>query len=193
VKAPWYWVLTQSPTFIRAYAWGHVQTAVALLVSKLFHVVTITSELKLEKYDHRTGITTDFGVVSRRVVTDAFVALIVDALDTAQSLFDDFDYGGFGSGSTAEAAAQSALITEFTTQYAVDSTRPTATISQPAANQFRMVVIFAPDASVTVEEFAPFNATSAGTMMDRSLTGSQVMISGDTLTPTYTLTFTSGG
>jgi len=194
-RAPFYWVLMQGWEFLRAYIWGHIQTAAAAAANGLFGVVTITSDTRVQRFDHRTGTIWDYGVTSRRVVTDAFVAYIVDALDTAQSLFDDFDYGGFGTGSTAEAAAQTALVTELTTEYASDNVRPTGTISQPAANQYRMTVTLAPDGSCTVAEFSPFNqaATGGGTMMDRSLTGSQALVSGDTLVVVYTLTFTSGG
>ena len=196
VRAPWYWVLTQSRDFIRSYIWGRIQTSVAILASRVFHVVTITSELQGELYDHKTGVTTVFGVTSRRVVTDAFVALLIDACDTGASpALDLFNFGAFGSGSTGEAAGDIALVTEFTTQYATDNVRPTGTISQPAANQYRMAVTFAPDASVTLNEFCPMTqaAVGGGSAMDRSLTGAQTMESGDSYTVTYTLTITSGG
>lgn len=157
--------------------------------------ILVASEWRGAFYDHHTRETIDQGVFSRLVVTDAFVELIVDALDTAQSLFDDFDYMGFGSGTTAELANQTALTTEFTTQYATNNVRPTGTVSQPAANQFRLVTTFAPDASCTVEECAVFNqaAVAGGTMMDRALTGTKVMGVGDTYTVTYTLSLTAGG
>jgi hypothetical protein len=192
--APWYWRLRQRPGFIASYLWGWLQTAVALWLARTFHLVSMTGEARGEFYDHTTGVLWDLGVTSRRVVTDALVALMVDAMDTAQALFDDFDFMAFGSGTTAEGAAQTALVTEFTTQYASDNVRPTATISQPAANQFRAVATFAPDAGCTLEELAVMNANAgACTMMDRCLTGTQVMAVGDTYTGTYTLTITSGG
>jgi len=196
VRAPWYWVLTQNSDFIRSCVWGHIQTVAALLVSRMFHVVTITSELEGELYDHTTGVTTVFGVTSRRVVTDPFVALLIDACDAGASpALDLFDFGAFGSGTNAEAAGDTALQTEFTTQYATDNVRPTGTISQPAANQYRMAVTFAPDASVTLNEFCPMTqaAVGGGSAMDRALTGAQAMTSGDTYAVTYTLTITSGG
>lgn len=195
-KVPFYWPLTQNWNFIRPYIWGNIQTGVARLANKLFGIVTLISELRVERFDHLTGIIWDYGVTSRRVVTDAFVALVVDACDTGASpALDLFNFTGYGSGTTAEAATQTALTTEFTTQYATNSTRPTATVTQPTASQLRLVTTFAPDESATVEECAPFTSATvaAGSMMDRSLTGTQTMISGDTLATTYTLSLTSGG
>ena len=157
--------------------------------------ITLTSETSVKVF-RKNGIVEDYGVVSRRVVTDALVALIVDALDTGASpALDLFNFGGFGTGSTAEAATETALVTELTTQYATDNVRPTGTISQPTANQYRIVATLAPDATVTIQEFAPFTqaATGGGSMMDRSLTGGQSLVSGDSLQVTYTMTLTSGG
>ena len=188
------WKLTRRPSYVFSYIRGWLHTTLAKGVTKMVGGVTLSSEMSV-RVIRADGTIEDYGITSRRVVTDAFVALIVDALDTSQASFPLFDFMGFGTGSTAEAAADTALVTELTTQYATDNTRPTGTVSQPAANQFRLVTTLSPDATVTIQEAAPFTqaATGGGTMMDRSLTGGQVLNSGDSLQTTYTLSLTSGG
>jgi len=188
------WKLTRRPSYVLSYIRGWIQTALAQATANTVGIVAATSTLEVV-VTRKDGAIEDYGVTSRRVVTDDFVAFIVDALDTAQATFDDFDYMGYGSGSAAEGAGDTALGTEFTTQYASDNVRPTGTVSQPAANQFRLVTTFSPDASVTVQEAAPFSqaAVAGGIMMDRSLTGGQALVSGDSLQSTYTCTFSSGG
>ena len=151
-KVPFWWVLTQNWDFIRSYVLGHIQTGIALLANRLFGIVTITSELRIERFDHLSGVIWDYGVTSRRVVTDAFVALLIDACDTGASpALDLFNFGAFGTSTAVEAATDTGMTTELTTQYATDNTRPTGTISQPSASQYRMVVTLAPDATVTVQ------------------------------------------
>ena len=193
-KMPWYWRFTQRPSFWVSYYHGWLQVALAKLSRRMMGTIAITSELSVRVF-RGNGIIEEYGSTSFKVVQDDFVALLVDALDTGASpTLDNFDYGGFGTDSGAEDQTDSALGAELTTEYATDNTRPTGTISQPAAYQYRMVVTLSPDASVTIEEFSPFSqaANSGGVMMDRSLTGSQALTSSDSLQVTYTLTFTAG-
>lgn len=138
----------------------------------------------------------DYGVVSRKVVTDTGVGYIVDSFQTATSVeMENMKYHGLGTGSTAEAASQTALTTELTTQYNPDNTRATGTTAESAANAYQTVATNTLDASATVNEHGIFSqaATGGGVMIDRSLTGAQTLSSGDSLQSTYTLTFTSGG
>ena len=190
------WKLKQGPTYVLSYIRGWLQTILVQGVAKTVGVVAATSSTEVLVI-RKDGSIEDYGVTSRRVVTDDFVGFIVDAMDTAQATFDDFDFGGFGTGTTAEAAADTGLVTELTTQYATDNVRPTGTISQPAANQFRIVVTLSPDATVTVQEYGTFTSATAGagngTMIDRALTGAQALVSGDSLQVTQTISFTSGG
>lgn len=142
------------------------------------------------------GSVDDLGLASLRVVTDAGVAAIVDAFENTVEL-ENFDFHGFGTGGTAEAVGQTALVTELTTQYATDNTRPTGTPSQPSANIYQSVGTLDPDADVAITEHGLFSqaATGGGTMLDRSLfsvvnvTGA----TGDSLQATYQFSISSGG
>jgi hypothetical protein len=144
------------------------------------------------KVTRANGDVLDLGVLSFRVVTDVGVGFIVDAFQNSVEL-ENMKYHGFGTGTTAEAASQTALVTELTTQYATDNTRPTGSTTEGAtANIYRSVGTLSPDASVAITEHAIFSATSAGVMLDRSVFSAINLVSGDSLQITYDLTFTSG-
>ncbi len=141
------------------------------------------------------GRVLDLGLMSMRVVTDAGVGFIVDAFQNLTEL-ENMKYHGFGTGSTAEAAGQTALVTELTTQYNPDSTRPTGSTTEAAANIYRTVATLSPDSggTIAVTEHGVFSATSAGVMLDRSVFSAVNLVAGsDSLQVTYDLTFTSGG
>lgn len=136
-----------------------------------------------------------YGLASLRVVTDTGVAFIVDAFQNLVEL-ENMKYHGIGTGTTAESAAQTALVTELTTQLNPDSTRATGTLTEGAtANVFRTVATNNVDATVAVTEHAPFSqaATGGGVMLDRSLFSAVNLSSGDGLQTQYDLTITSGG
>lgn len=140
------------------------------------------------------GRVLDLGLMSMRVVTDAGVGFIVDAFQNLTEL-ENMKYHGFGTGSTAEAAGQTALVTELTTQYNPDSTRPTGSTTEAAANIYRTVATLSPDSggTIAVTEHGVFSATSAGVMLDRSVFSAVNLVAGsDSLQVTYDLTFTSG-
>ncbi len=143
----------------------------------------------------KSGEVVDLGLVSLRVVTDTGVAFIVDAFQNTTEL-ENMRYHGYGTGTTAEAAGQTALVTELTTQYATDNTRPTGSTTEGAsANIYRSVGTLSPDASVAITEHGLFSqaATGGGVMIDRSVFSAINLISGDSLQTTYDLTFSSGG
>jgi hypothetical protein len=88
--------------------------------------------------DRRECMVEDYGVVSRRLVTNAGVGYIVDAL---QNLVEPelLKYHAIGTGTTAEAVGDTALVTELTTQYAPDNTRATGSQTEAAANIYQSV------------------------------------------------------
>lgn len=134
------------------------------------------------------------GLASLRVVTNAGVAFIVDAFQNLVEL-ENMKYHGLGSGGTAEAVGDAALVTEFTTQYNPDSTRATGTTTESAANIYQTVATNNFDATVAVTEHGIFSqaATGGGVLLDRSLFSTINLASGDGLQSDYRLTFTSGG
>lgn len=142
------------------------------------------------------GTVIDFGVASMRVVTTAGVNYLVDALQNSVEP-ENFKYHGYGTGTTAEAAGDTALVTELTTEYATDSTRPTGSQTEGAsANIYRSVATLSPDSggTIAVTEHGLFSASSSGTLLDRSKFSAINLVAGsDSLQTTYDLTLSSGG
>lgn len=140
----------------------------------------------------------DYGIVSRRLVTDAFVAAVVDALDSGVGFtLSNFKYHGIGTGTTAEAANQTALVTELTTEY-TGNARATGTATQPSANIYTSTATNTLDSGTpALREHAVFtqSATGGGTMLDRSLFSAINLdgTAGDGLSSAYSLTLSSGG
>lgn len=145
--------------------------------------------------DRPRGIRDDFGIVSRKVVTDAGVAYLVDDWDAGASDINLMDFHGIGTGSVAEAVGDTALGAESTTALNPDSTRATGTNTQPAANQFRTVGTLTADAAIAATEHGIFNqaAVPGGTLWDRSVFAAVNLAAGDSIQCTYTVTCSSGG
>lgn len=191
-KAPLSWRIRNA---MRWTWWkGTIGTMLARMLSWLTGMVTITTALSI-RVRRADGTWIDYGVVSRQVVTDAGVAFIVDDMDNSTTDITTLNYHGFGTGTTAEAANQTALVTESTTALNPDSTRPTGTKTQPAANQLQSVGTATFDASAAITEHGIFSqaATGGGTMLDRSVFSAINVASGDSIQATYVLTFSSGG
>jgi hypothetical protein len=97
-------------------------------------------------------------------------------------------------GSTAEAAGDTALVTELTTEYTVNSTRATGTTAENAANIYESVATNTVDATVALREHGVLSqaATGGGVLLDRTLFSAINLVSGDSLASTYRLTLTAG-
>ncbi len=141
------------------------------------------------------GSVMNFGLVSLRVVTDVGVAYIVDAFQNSVEV-ENQKYHGYGTGTTNESAAHTALVTELTTEYA-GNVRPTGTTTEGAsANIYRTVATLTPDSGgvLAITEHGVFSANASGVMLDRSKFAAVNLDSanGDSLQTTYELTFPSG-
>jgi hypothetical protein len=128
------------------------------------------------------------------VVTNNGVGYIVDAFQNLVEL-ENMKYHGVGTGGTAEAAGDSALVTESTTALNPDSTRGTGTTTESASNAYQTVGTVTFDGSAAITEHGIFSqaATGGGVLLDRSLFSAINVVSGDSIQFTYTLTFTAGG
>lgn len=138
----------------------------------------------------------NLGLVSTRVVTTAGVNFLVDALQGSVEP-ELLRFHGLGTGSTAEAAADTALVTELTTEYNPNSTRATGTLTEGAtANIFRSVATNtldeAPGAALREHGIFSQAATGGGTLLDRTIFAAITLSAGDGLQSTYDLTLTAG-
>ncbi len=183
-KPSWAWVL--SNRFNLSYIKGWIAENIGMPVAKAFGLFTAIGKLEavLIKTD---GTKIRYGVLSRRVVTDAFVAFVVDQLQTETSVFGDFKFHDSGVGSTAEAAANTAMETTD------GESRATGTQTESAANAYRSVGTISYTTTKAITEHGLFNDATAGTLMDRSVFSAINVVSGDSIQFTYTLTLTAGG
>lgn len=140
------------------------------------------------------GQVVNYGLISLRVVTTAGVNFIVDAFQNSVEV-ENLKYHGIGTGTNAEAAGDTALQTELTTQYSSDNTRATGSTTEGAtANIYRTVGTNTVDASVAITEHGVLSqaATGGGTLLDRSVFSAINLANGDSLQTSYDLTFNSG-
>jgi len=180
--------------WIRLGFWlGWLQVQIARSLNKLFGIGILTSQLSAV-LTSRNGAKHNLGVLSYRVVTNNGVGYIVDAFQNLVEL-ENMKYHGCGTGGTAEAAADSALVTESTTALNPDSTRATGTTTESASNAYQTVGTLTFDANAAVTEHGLFSqaATGGGVLFDRSLFTAINVVSGDSIQFTYTVTFTAGG
>lgn len=100
-------------------------------------------------------------------------------------------YVAVGTSSTAASAGQTALVSEIT-----DSglERAAATVTQTTItttnDTYQATYTWTASGSKTVEEVGVFNASSAGTMLSRAVTGTKSVTSGETIVLTYRLQLT---
>lgn len=166
-----------------SYLYGIVFNWLAKQFSKLTGIPTLTAELRA-KLLRRDGSVIDYGVVSYRVVTNAGVAFIVDDFDPAATTdISTLKYHGCGTGTTAEATSDTALVTESTTALNPDSTRATGTATQPSANILTSTATVTFDAGAAITEHGIFSqaATGGGTLLDRSVFSAINVVSGDSI------------
>lgn len=155
-------------------------------VSNIFapHAITPVGRLYATKRSP-DGSVTDYGLVSTKVVTDAGVAAIVDALQGTFTI-SNFKYHGSGTGVAAEAAANTALGTEV-------ATRATGTQTEGAtANIYKTVGTITYSSTLAITEHGLFSASSAGTLLDRSVFSAINVQNLDSIEFTYELTVPSG-
>lgn len=165
------------------------------LLERITSCVVLESSLALVHIHGETGRRDDYGVVSRKVITTAGVNFLAADMNGGASDINLFKFHGIGTGTTAEANADTALVTESTTALNPDSTRATGTGSNPSANIYQSVGTNTVDASVAATEHGLFTqaATGGGTLWDRSVFTVVNLASGDSLQSTYAVTFSAGG
>lgn len=200
-KAPKSWRLKNALTFRFLMGWLGVKVLAPLFIgfAKRFRLplAVMYSELEIRVWHPLTQEWTDYGVVARRVITNAGVTFLRDDWNASSTVYANMNFHGIGTGTNAENATDTALQTESTTALNPDSTRATGTRSTPASNQWRSVGTLTCDANIAVTEHGIFDqaATGGGTLWDRSVFSviNLVGANPDSLQATYTCTLSAGG
>ena len=148
-------------------------------------VLTLGSELT-GWHINASGLVVPLGVLSRRLVTDAGVAFLVDAFQGTTEP-EKFNHHDAGTGVGAEAVGNTGLGTPW------GGARVAGTQSEPAANQYRTTATIAFNNTFAITEHGLFSAAAAGTLWDRSVFSAVNVVNGESIQFQYTLTINSGG
>jgi len=133
------------------------------------------------------GSKVNYGILSRRVVTTAFVTYMVDQLQTETSTWGDYKWHDSGVGSTAENVSNTAMETTD------GEARVTGTQTEGAANVYVSVGTISYTTTKAITEHGLFNDVSAGTLLDRSVFSAINVVNGDSIQFSYSLSVNSGG
>jgi len=183
-KAPLSWRIRNATRW--GFVWGTLANAMAKAFTRLTQVPTITAELR-GRLIRADGTVVDYGVLGRRVVTDAFVEFVVDQLQTETSEFGDFKYHDSGVGGTAEAAAD----TDIETTDGEDRVAGTQT-EGASAEIYRSVGTISYTTTKAIVEHGLFSQATGTTLMDRTVFSTINVVNGDSIAFTYEITFNSG-
>lgn len=138
------------------------------------------------KVYRKDGSVEDLGILSTKVITDAFVNYMVDELQASSGGIAGFRYHGSGISAAIEAQTQTALGSEV-------ATRAIGTQTEGASpNIYRTVGVVNYGASFSIVEHAVFRAASGDVMMDRSTFPAINVGSGDSIEFDYQLTLPAG-
>jgi len=184
-KAPFAWRFRQALRWDRIH--GLVGTQVAKL-GKVFGFMAVTSELSLTHISGKTGMRTNYGVVSRRVVTTAFVNFIVAQMQTETSVFGDFKFHDSGEGNTAAAVGDTDIETTD------GEARVTGSQEEGASAWiYKTIGTITYTSTKAIVEHGVFSIVTGGTMIDRHVFGSVAVDNTDQIEFTYNITFAAGG
>lgn len=175
-----YYRLRNTPAHLRAAPMRALAS-----IARRVGVAMMTSELRamLTRAD---GSVLDLGVISRRYVTTAGVNyLAATFLNTGEP--ENFNYHACGTGATAENITDTAMGTDS------GVARVSGTQTNPSSNIYQTVATMAFVSTKAITEHGIFSASTAGTLLDRSVFSAVNVISGDSITFTYALTLTAGG
>lgn len=128
------------------------------------------------------GSKINYGKISSRIVTNAAVTYMRDDFNDGVGDINAFNFHDSGTGAVAENATDTALGTP------AGPARVAGTKSVPATNQFRTVATIAYTATLAITEHGIFSASTAGTLLDRSVFAAINVNNGDSIQFTYTLT-----
>lgn len=131
------------------------------------------------------GVIHNYGVVSRKKVTQAFVKRLAAQMAANFAGADNWKYHDSGTSSAAESNADTGLGAPAGPARVVGSQTDT---SSGTVGRYRSVGTITYAATQTIVEHGLFNASSGGVLLDRSTFAGIAVISGDSIEFTYELT-----
>lgn len=145
-------------------------------------VINVTTKTEIKHI--RDGKVIDERKVLNKKVTTAFVNDIVDNLITETSAFGDYKYHDSGTGTNAESPSDTAL------QTPCGEARDAGTQVEGAQTyEYKSVATHTYAGSFAITEHGLFNASSAGTLMDRTVFSAINVVASDKIEFTFTIQF----
>lgn len=168
-----------------SFVYGWLANNAARAFSALTGIPTVTAVLSavLVRAD---GSRVNYGVLSRRVVTTAFVNFLAGQLTTDTTVIGDFKFHDSGVGTTAEAVGNTDMET-------TDGESRVSGTQSTTSNVYTTVGTISYTTTKAITEHGVFSASTSGTLMDRSVFSAINVANGDSISFTYTLTVNSGG
>ncbi len=181
-KAPILWKLKNNLRW--RFIWNRFTFNLAFKFTKLTGILTTVGSLQAKVW-HADGTYTDYGVVAHGLVTDAFVADMVDELQ-AGTTFGLYSYHESGTGVVAADNNDIDIGTP------AGPARVSGTqIEGASAWIFKSVATIVYTGTLAITEHGFFNHLTAGTMMDRHVFAAINVDNTDQIEFTYELTCTA--
>ena len=183
------WKLRNNLTWDYIKGWI-ANEVIAKITRKWFDLLVFTSELRIKQYK-ADGRVIDYGVVSRRSITDEGVAMIVDDWQADAADITFLKYHGYGTGTVAATGADTNLGTAIST-----AARATGTQTQPSAKVLQSVCTPTFDAALSITEHGLFDTdvvSGDDIMWDRHTFAVITTANGDSVEFTYSATLVSSG
>lgn len=131
------------------------------------------------------GTIEDLGVICRKKVTGAWVTFVVANMVTDSTEFGDAKYHDSGTGTTAEANTQTALVTATGDARVAGTQVAGGTATAPT---YTSVATLPYTATLAITEHGLFTKSTSTTLVDRSVFSAVNVVNGDSIQFTYVLT-----
>ncbi len=166
---------------------GLIATWFAKFLAYGFHQLAGWSQLSVIVH-YPDGRHVDYGVVSRRVVTTAWVNFVIDELQTETSEFGDLKFHDSGVGITAADIADTDIETT-DGESRVSGTQ----IEGASPNIYKSVGTIAYTTTKAITEHVLATQATGGTIIDRHVFSAINVVNGMSIEFTYEWTLSSGG
>jgi len=145
-----------------------------VVITRVFNLSGIIGRLYI-RVQKANGDLIDYGLVSLRVVTTAFVDLMVDQLIAESSVWGDFKYHDSGIGTTSAAIGDTDIETTD------GEARAVGTQVENAHNIYESVGTIAYTSTKAITEHGLFNASTGVTLLDRHTFSAVNVENGDSI------------
>ena len=156
-------------------------------LARALHMAHIGGRLYV-RHIKADGSVVNYGLVSCKLVTDAFVEFMVDQLQTETSEWGDFKYHDSGVGVTGAAVGDTDIETTDGEARATGSQTEGAT-----ADIYKSVGTISYTTTKAITEHGLFSTLASTTLMDRHTFSAINVANGDSIQFTYQLTVSDGG